>query len=138
MLRNPNLSKSQANPMSAGVGAFPPNASMSTQAPWGYPPAHQPGGYGAPSPNQQSYGMYPQPGGTMPQPQGSGMGYPGQPMPGYPQAPSPNPPMPGYGGAPAPMPGYPKVPSPNPPMPGYGGGAMPTVPPINVRSTFTV
>lgn len=83
----------------------------------------------------------------MPQQQGPGMGYPGQPMPGYPRAPSPNPPMAGYGGAPspnppmagyggapAPMPGYPKVPSPNPSMPAYGGGgggAMPIAPPIN-------
>lgn len=72
------------------------------------------------------------------QPQGPGMGYPGQPgqpMPGYPRAPSPNP---GYGGAPAPMPGYPKAPSPNPSMPAYGGGAMPVAPPINVRDTENV
>lgn len=125
--------------MSAGMGGFTPNPSMFAQAPGGYPPAPQPGGYGAPSPNQQSYGLYPQPGGAMPQHQGPGMGYPGQPgqpMPGYPRAPSPNPPMPGYGGAPAPMPAYPNVPSPNPSMPAYGGGgAMPIAPPINVRNT---
>lgn len=71
----------------------------------------------------------------MPQQQYPAMGFPGQPgqtMPGYPQAPSPNPPMPGFGGAPAPMPGYPNAPSPNPSMPAYGGGgAMPAAPPIN-------
>uniref|UniRef100_A0A8C8I3I5 Annexin n=1 Tax=Oncorhynchus tshawytscha TaxID=74940 RepID=A0A8C8I3I5_ONCTS len=92
----------------------------------GYPhPAPQP-------PNQQPYGMYPQPGGQMPQPQGPGMAYPGQPMPGYPRAPSPNPSMPGYGGGPAPnqpMPVYPQAPSPNPSMP--GGGAIPVSPAIN-------
>lgn len=70
----------------------------------------------------------------MPQPQGPGMGYSGQPMPGYPRAPSPNPPMAGYGGAPAAMPGYPKVPSPNPSMPAYGGGSMPIAPPVNVSN----
>lgn len=120
ILWNFNLSKSQA------------------QAPVGYSYPPQPGGYGAPSPNQQSCGLYPQPGGPMLQPQGPGMGYPGQPgqpMPGYPRAPSPNP---GYGGAPAPMPGYPKAPSPNPSMPAYGGGAMPVAPPINVRGTENV
>ncbi|CAJ1067326.1 annexin A11a isoform X2 [Xyrichtys novacula] len=131
----PIFPQSQANQMSAGMGGFPQNPSMFAQAPGGYPPAPQPSGYGAPLPNQQSFGLYPQPGGAMPQPQGPGMGYPGQPgqpMPGYPQAPSPNPPMAGYGGAPAPMPGYPKVPSPNPSMPAYGGGgAMPIAPAIN-------
>lgn len=75
--------------------------------------------------------------------QAPGMGYPGQPgqpMAGYPRAPSPNPQMAGYGAAPSgPMPGYPKVPSPNPSManpsmPAYGGG-MPIVPPVNVRNT---
>uniref|UniRef100_A0A8C6UVR8 Annexin n=1 Tax=Neogobius melanostomus TaxID=47308 RepID=A0A8C6UVR8_9GOBI len=113
----------------------------------GYPPAPYAGGY---PPNQQSCGLYPQPG--APQPQAPGMGYPagpGQPMSGYPGAPSPNQPMPGYGGAPAPTPGYggapapmpgyggapaptpgyPKAPSPNP-IGGYGGGPMPVVPPI--------
>lgn len=136
ILWDSNLSKSQANQISAGMGGFTPNPSLFAQAPVGYPSPPQPGGYGAPSPNQQSYGLYPQPGGTMPQLQGQGMSYPGQPgqtMPGYPGAPSPNPPMPGCGGAPAPMPGYPKVPSPNPSMPAYGGGAMPIAPPINVR-----
>uniref|UniRef100_A0A8D3CT74 Annexin n=1 Tax=Scophthalmus maximus TaxID=52904 RepID=A0A8D3CT74_SCOMX len=123
-----------ANQISAAMGVFTPNPSMFTQAPGGY--AHPPhsGGYGVPSPNQQSYGLYPQPGGAMPQPHGPGMSYPGQPgqpMQGYPGAPSPNHPMPGYGGAPAPMPVYPKVPSPNPSMPAYGGGAMPIAPPIN-------
>uniref|UniRef100_A0A4W6D916 Annexin n=1 Tax=Lates calcarifer TaxID=8187 RepID=A0A4W6D916_LATCA len=132
ILWDSNLSKSQANQISAGMGGFTPNPSMFAQAPGGYPPPPQPGGYGAPFPNQQSYGLYPQPGGTMPQ--GPGMSYPGQPgqpMPGYPRAPSPNPPMAGYGGAPAPMPGYPNAPSPNPSMPAYGGGAMPIAPPVN-------
>uniref|UniRef100_A0A3Q3NGA8 Annexin n=1 Tax=Mastacembelus armatus TaxID=205130 RepID=A0A3Q3NGA8_9TELE len=142
-----NLSKSQACPLSAAMGGFTPNPSMFSQPSGGYPPAPQAGSYDAPSPNQQSYGLYPQPGGTMPQPQAPGMGYPGQPgqqmpgypgapspnppMPGYGGAPSPNPPMPGYGGAPSPMPGYPNSPSPNPSMPTYGGGAMPIAPPVN-------
>ncbi|XP_029926834.1 annexin A11a isoform X1 [Myripristis murdjan] len=134
---NPANLPAMANQISAAMGGFTPNPSMFPQAPGGYPPAPQPGGYGAPSPNQQPYGLYPQPGGTMPQPQGPGMGYPGQagqpgqPMPGYPRAPSPNPSMPGYGAAPAPMPGYPKAPSPNPSMPSYGGGAMPVAPAVN-------
>ncbi|KAM9804109.1 annexin A5-like [Neosynchiropus ocellatus] len=115
-----------ANQMPAGMGAYP-NPSM--QVPAGYPTPPHPSSYGAPSPNQQSYGLYPQPGGPMNPAQGPGMGFPGQPMPGYPQAPSPNAPMPGFGAAPAPT--YPKVPSPNPSMPGYGGGAMPIVPPVN-------
>ncbi|KAM4729424.1 annexin A11a isoform 1-T1 [Anableps anableps] len=138
---NPGYNAGMVNQISAGMGAFTPNPSMFPQAPGGYPPA--PGGYppaphvggnGALYPNLQSCGLYPQPGGTMPQQQYPGMGYPGQPgqtMPGYPQAPSPNPPMPGFGGAPAPMPGYPKAPSPNPSMPAYGGGAMPVVSPVN-------
>uniref|UniRef100_UPI0037E84217 annexin A11a isoform X1 n=2 Tax=Semicossyphus pulcher TaxID=241346 RepID=UPI0037E84217 len=134
-LSNPGYNAGMANQISAGMGGYPPNPSMFAQAPGGYPPAPQPSGYGAPLPNQQSYGLYPQPGGPMQQPQGPGMGYPGQPgqpMPGYPRAPSPNPPMAGYGAAPAPMPGYPKVPSPNPSMPAYGGGgAMPIAPAIN-------
>uniref|UniRef100_A0A8C7UHY0 Annexin n=1 Tax=Oncorhynchus mykiss TaxID=8022 RepID=A0A8C7UHY0_ONCMY len=112
------------------MGGFNPNPAMFT--PGGYP-QHSPQ-----PPNQQPHGLYPQPGGQMPQTQGPGMGYPGQPMPGYPQAPSPNPSMPGYGGGPAPnqpMPGYPRAPSPNPSMPGYGGGAMPVAPAINVRDT---
>uniref|UniRef100_A0AAQ4PVF6 Annexin n=1 Tax=Gasterosteus aculeatus aculeatus TaxID=481459 RepID=A0AAQ4PVF6_GASAC len=99
---------------------------MLAYASGGYPPATQPGGHGAPSPNQQSYGLYPQPGGNMQQPQGPGAGYPGQP----------GQPMPGYGGA-APTPSYPKAPSPNPSMPAYGGGGgggtMPIAPPVNVR-----
>uniref|UniRef100_A0A3Q4B6Y6 Annexin n=1 Tax=Mola mola TaxID=94237 RepID=A0A3Q4B6Y6_MOLML len=88
------------------AGGYPPQAG----APGGYPPAPQPGGYGAPFPDQQSYGLYPQPGG-MAHSQGPGMGYPGQQISGYPRAPSPNPPMAGYGGAP----------SPNPPMRGFRG-----------------
>ncbi|KAK6293802.1 hypothetical protein J4Q44_G00361280 [Coregonus suidteri] len=115
-----------ANQISAAMGGFNPNPAMFT--PGGYPQhAPQP-------PNQQPQCLYPQPGGQMPQTQGPGMGYPGQPMPGYPQAPSPNPSMPGYGGGPAPnqpMPGYPQAPSPNPSMPGYGGGAIPVAPAIN-------
>ncbi|XP_062375034.1 annexin A11a isoform X3 [Sardina pilchardus] len=106
----------------------------------GYP-TPQPGGFGAPPPNQQPYGLYPQPGQGMPgqgMPQGPGMGYPGgppagQPMPGYPGVPGMNPSMPGYPKAPSPnpsMPAYPKVPSPNPSMPGYGGGA-PVAPAVN-------
>uniref|UniRef100_A0A8C8HX53 Annexin n=1 Tax=Oncorhynchus tshawytscha TaxID=74940 RepID=A0A8C8HX53_ONCTS len=106
------------------AGNLPAMVTMFTSG--GYPhPAPQP-------PNQQPYGMYPQPGGQMPQPQGPGMAYPGQPMPGYPRAPSPNPSMPGYGGGPAPnqpMPVYPQAPSPNPSMP--GGGAIPVSPAIN-------
>lgn len=110
---------------------FIPNLfkSQAPQAPGGYPPTPLSGGYGASFPNQQSHGLYPQPGGAMPA--GPGMGFPGQP--GYPQAPSPNTPMAGFGGAPAPVPGYPKAPSPNPSMPGYGAGAMPIAPPVNVR-----
>ncbi|XP_070771536.1 annexin A11a isoform X2 [Enoplosus armatus] len=134
-LSNPGYNAGMANQISAGMGGFTSNPSMFAQAPGGYPPATQSRGYGAPFPNQQSYGLYPQPGGTMPQHQGPGMGYPGQPgqpMQGYPRAPSPNPPMAGYGGAPAPMPGYPKVPSPNPSMPAYGGGGgMPIAPQVN-------
>ncbi|KAM7385517.1 hypothetical protein PAMP_001599 [Pampus punctatissimus] len=119
------------------VGVYPPQTGGFPQGPppgsWGGGPA---GGYpsiGLDSLSNPGYnaGM---PGGAMPQHQGSVMGYPGQPgqpMPGYPRAPSPNPPMPGYGGAPAPMSAYPKVPSPNPSMPAYGGGAMPIAPPIN-------
>ncbi|XP_036980660.1 annexin A11a isoform X1 [Acanthopagrus latus] len=137
-MSNPGYNAGMACQTSAGVGGFTPNPSMFAQAPGGYPPAPQPDGYGAPFPNQQSYGLYPQP-------QGPGMGYPGQPMPGYPRAPSPNPQMAGfgaapspnapmaggYGGGPAPVPGYPQVPSPNPSMPAYGGGAMPVAPAIN-------
>ncbi|XP_026165020.1 annexin A11a isoform X1 [Mastacembelus armatus] len=146
-LSNPGYNAGMACPLSAAMGGFTPNPSMFSQPSGGYPPAPQAGSYDAPSPNQQSYGLYPQPGGTMPQPQAPGMGYPGQPgqqmpgypgapspnppMPGYGGAPSPNPPMPGYGGAPSPMPGYPNSPSPNPSMPTYGGGAMPIAPPVN-------
>ncbi|XP_029376876.1 annexin A11-like isoform X1 [Echeneis naucrates] len=130
-LSNPGYNAGMAHQI-PGMGAFIPNPSMLSQVPGGYPSPPHPGGYGAPSPNQQSCGMYPQPGGTMHQ--NPGMSYPGQPaqpMPGYPGAPSPNAPMPGYGGAPSPMPAYPKVPSPNPTMPAYGGGAMPVAPPVN-------
>uniref|UniRef100_A0A087Y7Q6 Annexin n=1 Tax=Poecilia formosa TaxID=48698 RepID=A0A087Y7Q6_POEFO len=122
---NPGYNAGMANQFPAGMGAFTPNSSMLPQVPGGYPPAL--GGYPpAPHPNLQSCGLYPQPGGTMPQQQYAGMGYPGQPgqtMPGYPQAPSPNPPMPGFGGAP----------SPNPSVPAYGGGggAMPVAPSSN-------
>uniref|UniRef100_A0A8C4ETW7 Annexin n=1 Tax=Dicentrarchus labrax TaxID=13489 RepID=A0A8C4ETW7_DICLA len=132
------------------MGGFIPNPTMYAQALGGYPPAPQPGGYGA-IPNQQSYGLYPQPG----QNQGPGMGYPGQPgqpMPGYPRAPSPNPPMAGYGGAPAPnqpMAGYGGAPAPNQPVAGYGGapapmpayggggggGVMPVAPPLVCAGT---
>uniref|UniRef100_A0A672HDX0 Annexin n=1 Tax=Salarias fasciatus TaxID=181472 RepID=A0A672HDX0_SALFA len=114
-------------------GAYPPAAGGYPPQPSGYPP--QPGGYPPQAggyPPQQPGGYPPQPGAFPPQ--GPAMGYPGQPgqpMAGYPRAPSPNPSMPGYGGAPAPMPGYPKVPSPNPSMPAYGGGAMPIAPQIN-------
>nr|XP_046258367.1 annexin A11a isoform X2 [Scatophagus argus] len=148
------------------AGGYPPQAGGYPPQTGGYPP--QAGGYpqgpppgswgGGPTGGYPSIGLdnlsnpgynTGMPGGPMPQPQGPGMGYPGQPaqpMPGYPRAPSPNPPMAGYGGAPspnppmagyggapAPMPGYPKVPSPNPSMPAYGGGggAMPVAPPIN-------
>ncbi|XP_076142319.1 annexin A11a isoform X1 [Alosa pseudoharengus] len=105
-------------------------------SPAGGYPNPQPGGFGAPPPNQQPYGLYPQPGQGMPQ--GPGMGYPGgppagQPMPGYPGVPGMNPSMPGYPKAPSPnpsMPAYPQVPSPNPSMPGYGGGA-PAAPAIH-------
>uniref|UniRef100_A0A665WQA6 Annexin n=1 Tax=Echeneis naucrates TaxID=173247 RepID=A0A665WQA6_ECHNA len=120
-LSNPGYNAGMAHQI-PGMGAFIPNPSMLSQVPGGYPSPPHPGGYGAPSPNQQSCGMYPQPGGTMHQ--NPGMSYPGQPaqpMPGYPGAPSPN----------APMPAYPKVPSPNPTMPAYGGGAMPVAPPVN-------
>uniref|UniRef100_A0AAY5KR43 Annexin n=1 Tax=Esox lucius TaxID=8010 RepID=A0AAY5KR43_ESOLU len=110
-----------ASQISAAMGAFNPTPDMSI--PGGYPhPATQ-----APNP----YGLYPQSGGQMPQPQGPGMGYPGQPMPGYPQGPPTNPSMPGYGGGPAPnqpMPGYPGAPTPNPSMPGFGGGPAPNQP----------
>uniref|UniRef100_A0A8C6VXW8 Annexin n=1 Tax=Nothobranchius furzeri TaxID=105023 RepID=A0A8C6VXW8_NOTFU len=133
-------------PPAGGMGAYPPNPSTYPQV-GGYPPAPQAGGYDAFCPNQESCGLYQQPGGGMPQQQWPGMGYPGQPgqpgqpMPGYPGAPSPNPPMPGYGGGPAPapapglgpgpMPGYPTDPSLNPPVPSFGGGAMPVNPVIN-------
>ncbi|XP_034407747.1 annexin A11a isoform X2 [Cyclopterus lumpus] len=122
-LSNPGYNAGMANQITAGMGGFTQNPSMFAQASGGYPPAPQPSGYGAPFPNQQSYGLYPQPGGNMQQPQGPGMAYPGQP----------GQPMPGYGGAPAPMPGYPKVPSPNPSMPAYGGGGgtMPIAPAVN-------
>uniref|UniRef100_A0A8C5D149 Annexin n=1 Tax=Gadus morhua TaxID=8049 RepID=A0A8C5D149_GADMO len=120
-----------ANPISSSMGGYPPNPPAFSQAPGlGYPAPH--GGYGAPLPNQQVYGLYSQPGGPMQQqqqPQHPPQGYPGQPG-------QPGQPMPGYGGAPAPTPGqmpaYPKVPSPNPSMPGYGGGgAMPVAPAMN-------
>ncbi|MBN3302764.1 ANX11 protein, partial [Amia calva] len=71
----------------------------------------QPGGYGAPQPNQQPYGMFPQPGGNVP----PGMGFPG--------GPAPTQPMPGYPGAPA---GSPSMPAYTPSAPG-----APVVPPIN-------
>ncbi|KAL6101937.1 anxa11 [Pungitius sinensis] len=112
-----------ANQISSGIAGFSQTPFMLDQASGGYPPAAQPSGLGAPSPNQQSYGLYPQPGGNMQPPQGPGMGYPGQP----------GQPMPAYGGA-APTPGYTKAPSPNPSMPAYGGGGggtMPIAPPVN-------
>ncbi|XP_041645636.1 annexin A11a isoform X2 [Cheilinus undulatus] len=126
------------------AGGFLPQAGGYPPQTGGYPQAPPPGSWGGgPTGGYPSIGLdglsnpgynAGMPGGTMPPPQGPGMGYPGQPgqqMPGYPRAPSPNPPMAGYGAAPAPMPGYPKVPSPNPSMPAYGGGAMPIAPAIN-------
>ncbi|XP_073690752.1 annexin A11a [Garra rufa] len=127
-LPNPGFNASNlpgmANQFAANSG-FTPNPSMFPQVPGGYP-GPQPGGPPAPSPNQ-SYGMYPQPGGGMPQ--GQGMGYPGGPppgqqMPGFPNAPAANPSMPGY----------PNAPSPNPSVPAYGGGyggGAPAVPAIS-------
>ncbi|KAM6916588.1 annexin A11a isoform 2-T2 [Xenentodon cancila] len=125
-------------------GGYPPQPGAYPPQVGGYPPAPPPGSWGGgPAGGYPSIGLdnlsnpgynAGMPGGTMPQAQGPTMGYPGQPgqpMPGYPRAPSPNPPMPGYGGAPAPMPEYSKAPSPNPYMPAYGGGAMPVAPPIN-------
>ncbi|XP_061083833.1 annexin A11a isoform X1 [Conger conger] len=105
---NPANMAGMANQISAAMGGFAPNPSMFTQASGGYP-TPQPGGYGAPPPNQQPYGMYPQPGGGMPQGPG-----------GYPTAPSPG----------QPMPSYPAAPAANPSMPGFGGGA-PVAPPVN-------
>lgn len=128
-----NLFKPQASLTSSAMSGYTSTPFMSAQAPGLYPAVPSPYGSGAPHPNQQSYGLYPQPGGPMPQTQGPAMGYPGQPMPGYPRAPSPNPPMAGYGAAPAPMPGYPNVPSQTPSMPAYGGSSMPIAPPINVN-----
>ncbi|KAM4607352.1 annexin A11a isoform 2-T2 [Polymixia lowei] len=130
------------------AGGYPPQAGGYPPQAGGYPPVPPTGSWGGgppagypsisldnlPNPGFNPANLPAMPGGTMPQAQGPGMGYPGQPgqpMPGYPRAPSPNPSTPGYGGAPAPMPGYPKVPSPNPSMPGYGGGAMPVVPAVN-------
>lgn len=133
ILRHANLFKSQASQTSSDTTGFVATPFMVAQAPALRPIVSMPYLYGAPCPNQQSYGLYPQPGGPMPQTQGPGMGYPGQAMPGYPRAPSPNPPMAGYGGAPAPMPGYPNVPSQTPSMPAYGGSSMPIAPPINVN-----
>lgn len=127
-----NLFKSQAGQPSSVMRGFMSTSFRPVQARWVF--VRQPYRYGAPHPNLQSYGLYPQPGGPMPQTQGPAMGYPGQPMPGYPRAPSPNPPMAGYGGAPAPMPGYPNVPSQTPSMPAYGGTSMPIAPPINVNN----
>ncbi|XP_033887484.1 annexin A11-like [Acipenser ruthenus] len=113
-LSNPGFNASHlsamANQITSSFGGMNPSPGMFSQAPTGYPAA-QPGGYGAPPPNQQPYGTYPQPGGNMPQ----GMGFPGgaapgQPMPGYPGAPPANPSMPSYPGstpaglAPAPAP----------------------------------
>ncbi|XP_034041337.1 annexin A11a isoform X2 [Thalassophryne amazonica] len=128
---NPGFNPAMASHISAVMGGYSLNPSMFTQVPGVYPPATLHGGYGTPFPNQQSYGLYPQSGGTMPQPPTQGMGYPGQPgqtMPGYPSAPSPNPPAAGFGAAPAPMPGYP---SQFPAMPGYGASAMPVAPTFN-------
>ncbi|MGH0163308.1 UNVERIFIED_CONTAM: hypothetical protein FKN15_060184 [Acipenser sinensis] len=113
-LSNPGFNAPQlsamTNQITSSFGGMNPSPGMFSQAPTGYPAA-QPGGYGAPPPNQQPYGTYPQPGGNMPQ----GMGFPGgaapgQPVPGYPGAPPANPSMPSYpgstpaGSAPAPAP----------------------------------
>ncbi|XP_066550038.1 annexin A11a [Amia ocellicauda] len=99
---------SMADQMASNQGGFQPNPSMFNQTP-SYP--GQPGGYGAPQPNQQPYGMFPQPGGNVP----PGMGFPG--------GPAPTQPMPGYPGAPA---GSPSMPAYTPSAPG-----APVVPPIN-------
>ncbi|KAJ8248578.1 hypothetical protein GJAV_G00243490 [Gymnothorax javanicus] len=98
---NPTDMNALANQISAAVGGFAPNPSMFPQAPGVYP-TPQPAGFGAPPPNQQPYGMYPQPGGAMPQAPGYPSGpTPGQPMPRYPGVPATNPSMPGFGGAPS-------------------------------------
>uniref|UniRef100_A0AAX7W0Z9 Annexin n=1 Tax=Astatotilapia calliptera TaxID=8154 RepID=A0AAX7W0Z9_ASTCA len=78
-LSNPGYNPGMANQISGAMGGFPPNTSMFAQVPGGYQPAPQPGGFGGPIPNQQSCGLYPQPGGTMPPQQNQG-----PPMPGYP------------------------------------------------------
>ncbi|XP_039477787.1 annexin A11a isoform X2 [Oreochromis aureus] len=138
---------SQAGGYPPQAGGYPPQAGGYPPQAGGYPQAPPSGSWGGgPTGGYPSIGLAGlsnpgynpgMPGGTMPpqQNQGPAMGYPGQPgqpMPGYPGAPSPNPSMPGYGGAPAPMPGYPNAPSANPSMPAYGGGgAMPIAPPIN-------
>ncbi|XP_015201901.1 annexin A11a [Lepisosteus oculatus] len=109
-LSNPGFTSgsigAMADQISASMGGVNPNPAMFSQAPSGFPA--QPGGYGGPTPSQQPYGMYPQPGGNMPQ----GMGYPsgpapGQPMPSFPGAPAANPSMPAY---PSSTPGAPVVP----------------------------
>uniref|UniRef100_A0A4W4EJJ9 Annexin n=1 Tax=Electrophorus electricus TaxID=8005 RepID=A0A4W4EJJ9_ELEEL len=102
------------------AGGYPPQAGGYPSQQGGYPP--QPGAYSGqqgaypPIPTGMSFldpcGLYPQPGGGMPQV--PGMGYPGgpapgQPMPGYPQAPSPNPSMPGFPQGPSPTPSMPKT-----------------------------
>uniref|UniRef100_A0A8C5NBX7 Annexin n=1 Tax=Gouania willdenowi TaxID=441366 RepID=A0A8C5NBX7_GOUWI len=111
-------------------GGYPPQAGGYPPQAGGYPPQAgcyppQPGSFpqvlftpqfpslSAFISNYVSIVFYPQPGGPQ---LGPGMGYPGQPgqpMPGYPRAPSPNPSMPGFGAAP----GYPQLPS----MPASGG-----------------
>ncbi|KAG5831762.1 hypothetical protein ANANG_G00307220 [Anguilla anguilla] len=106
-LSNPAFSAANMNAMasqiSGAMGGFTPNPSMYSQAPGGYP-TPQPGGFGAPPPNQQPYGMYPQSGGGMPQGQGFPTAPSGQPMPSYPAAPAA--------------------------APAFGGGA-PVAPPVN-------
>ncbi|KAJ8418260.1 hypothetical protein AAFF_G00139690 [Aldrovandia affinis] len=97
-----------ANQISSSMGGFNPNPSMFTQAQSGFP-TPQPGGFGAPPPNQQPYGMYPQPGGGMPQ----GQSFPAAPSPGQP------------------MPSYPGGPAASPSKPAYGGSSAPVAPPIN-------
>ncbi|KAK2824362.1 hypothetical protein Q5P01_021537 [Channa striata] len=140
-------------------GAYPPQAGGYPSQPGGYPSQpggfpSQPGGFpGGPPPGSWGGGPaggYPSigldglsnpgytpgmPGGPMQQPQGPGMGYPGQPgQQGYPGQPGQQgypgqPGQQGYPGQPGqpgqPMPGYPGAPSPIPTMPGFGSSPAP-------------
>ncbi|XP_061600586.1 annexin A11a isoform X2 [Cololabis saira] len=124
----PGMYPPQAGGYPPQAGGYPPQAGGYPPQAGGYPPAPPAGSWGGgPAGGYPSIGLDSlsnpgynagMPGGTMPQHQGPTMGYPGQPgqpMPGYPRAPSPNPQMPGY----------PRAPSPNPQMPGYGGAPAP-------------